>query len=955
MILLLHLAFFLSGLAALLFEALWFYQAGLGLGNSLWASSLVLAAFMGGLGVGNGLVGRLGHRIRRPVRLYALLELVIGISGVSIVYLLPVITPWLVPIFQPFLDATYGLNALRLGVSFLVLLVPASAMGATMPLLVSALYRRDPRFGAVLGRLYGWNTLGAVVGAVIGDAFLIAWLGIHGAAATAAIVNCTAALLAIAMAKRLEEEASGATLNDGGVERDPVRLSNRARSLLLAAALSGATLLALEVVWYRFLLLWVSGSSIAFAAMLAVVLSGIGLGGLFASGWLARNPNAHFHLPGLIATSGALCVGVYAGFEFVPNLTGVQGAAGFSMTLALAVPLMFPVSFMSGVIFTFLGEALNLEAPAETQSAGFLTLANTVGAMLGSLGAGFLLLPGLGIERSIFCLSLSYGLVMLAALFGSDRAKWSSRKTSLSMGCALLLAALVLFPHGLMKQNYVHTPIRHYSIGSTNAHETQLVAIREGLTETLMYLRHLAFGETTAYRLITNSHSMSGTHPRSTRYMKLFVYWPVAVHPDPKSALLISYGVGGTAKALTDTKALERIDIVDISRDILEMNRVVYRDHAEHPLADPRVRVHIEDGRYFLQTTRHRFDIITGEPPPPTMAGVVSLYTREYFELLMDRLSEGGIATYWLPTHSLGVHDAQVISRAFCDVFEDCTLWGGSGYDYMLVGSRNATGPVSAEHFSKQWRDPVVGPELRDLGFELPEQLAALFMGGRETLLELSGDAKPLTDNFPKRLSDVPLQNFEAFRNWNDGRSAKREFRRDPTVARLFPEEIIRGAIEYFDDQFEIQRALMRHVDYVEKFPVVHRWLDETNLVAAPLFLLATTPGHNKAIERAWENGSRAPGIHYFHGVSALVARDYESAAIRFRKTPTTSEYGLLSRIYEVYALAMADRCEESHSRLKEFWLNGESDPILYKIDEFIRQRCRDRARGENVSTLVVD
>ena len=248
-----------------------------------------------------------------------------------------------------------------------------------------------------------------------------------------------------------------------------------------------------------------------------------------------------------------------------------------------------------------------------------------------------------------------------------------------------------------------------------------------------------------------------------------------------------------------------------------------------------------------------------------------------------------------------------------------------------------------------------MGPELRDLGFELPEQLAALFMGGRDTLLKLSGDAKPLTDNFPKRLSDVPLQNFKAFRNWNDSKRAKREFRRDPTVARLFPEPIIRGAIEYFDDQLEIQRALMRHIDYVEKFPVVHRWLDETNLVTAPLFLLATTPGHNKAIERAWENGSRAPGIHYFRGVSALVARDYESAATRFRKTPTTSEYGLLSRIYEVYALAMADRCEESRSRLQEFWMNGESDPILYKVDEFIRQQCRARARGQKVSTLVVD
>lgn len=236
---LLCLAFFLSGVAAVAFEALWFYQAGLGLGNSIWASSVVLASFMGGLGIGNGLVGRYGDGLRHPLRLYAMLELVIAVSGFGLVVLLPVITPVLAPMFRPLLDASWGLNGLRLAVSFGLLLIPAVAMGSTMPLLVSVLYRRDPRFGAVLGRLYGWNTLGGMLGAVVGDAGLIEWFGIYGAAGIAALVNVSAGALALLLSHRIEAAVAPAQRPFGEAARF-VDFSLRARALLTASFLSGA-------------------------------------------------------------------------------------------------------------------------------------------------------------------------------------------------------------------------------------------------------------------------------------------------------------------------------------------------------------------------------------------------------------------------------------------------------------------------------------------------------------------------------------------------------------------------------------------------------------------------------------------------------------------------------------------------------------------------------------------
>jgi len=194
--------FFLSGAAALLFETLWFRQAGLAFGNSVWASSLVLSSFMAGLALGNGLMARHGGRIRHPVRLYAGFEAVIALAGVTLVLGLPQLGHWLAPVFRQLLEQPIALNGLRLGSAFVLLLLPATAMGATLPVLVKALLAHDANFGSVLGRLYGWNTLGAVAGAVAGEWFLIEWFGIRGTAVVAGGFDIAAAVVALGLSRR---------------------------------------------------------------------------------------------------------------------------------------------------------------------------------------------------------------------------------------------------------------------------------------------------------------------------------------------------------------------------------------------------------------------------------------------------------------------------------------------------------------------------------------------------------------------------------------------------------------------------------------------------------------------------------------------------------------------------------------------------------------------------------
>src|SRR5882762_9592716 len=238
--LLLSAVFFASGASALIFETLWFRQAGLAFGNSVWASSLVLSGFMAGLALGNALVARWGQRLSNPIRAYAVAEAAIALTGVGLVFLLPVLGSALAPVFRPLLDRPWALNPLRLFVAFVLLLVPSTAMGITLPLLTRALLRddsglpgRSPKdeggFGRVLGALYGWNTLGAVVGVVAGEMFMVGRFGVRGTA-----------------------RHVGRVLSDPA----PPHRGPGTWAWLVAAFAAGFSLLALEVIWFRFLLLF---------------------------------------------------------------------------------------------------------------------------------------------------------------------------------------------------------------------------------------------------------------------------------------------------------------------------------------------------------------------------------------------------------------------------------------------------------------------------------------------------------------------------------------------------------------------------------------------------------------------------------------------------------------------------------------------------------------------------
>ena len=196
--------------------------------------------------------------------------------------------------------------------------------------------------------------------------------------------------------------------------------------------------------------------------------------------------------------------------------------------------------------------------------------------------------------------------------------------------------------------------------GTTRATSLAHVVKRiEGTSDTWQLLRRDLFGQPSYYRLLSDSFSMSATSPRNQRYMRLFAYLPLALHPGARDVLLVCYGTGVTADAFTRKSSLERIDIVDISKEVFSLATDYSGVNYSNPLLDPRVHPIVQDGRFFLQASARKYDIISGEPPPPKVAGAVNLYTQEFFSLMRSRLKEGGIATFWLPISQLKVERSQ--------------------------------------------------------------------------------------------------------------------------------------------------------------------------------------------------------------------------------------------------------------------------------------------------------
>lgn len=722
------LALTLSGAASLTLETLWFEWLALHWGRTTEASAAVLAVFMLGLGLGQWLMLRQKQLPLSAAKLWACCEALVGLLALA--------TNWR---FAQTSDVV-GNNAI------IWMLLPTLFMGMTLPLAVSCIKQNS--LSRQLGTAYAANTAGAAFGSLATAWWFIPQLGLSGTGIVAVLGQSLAALLVLFTIKTPRSAKPESTA--------PNTQKPRPWAALAAVAASGFFVLGMEILWFRTLLLTHRSTTENFALMLATVLFGLTIGSA-ASAYFSKKMAASRYSTNQLLTALLLLQ------SLATLVTFSLWQPGSALPLLLqCLWLIAPACICSGALMVLAANAFGRRPVRQASSQ--LILASTLGSAIGAPLIALYWLPHFGVANALQLL-----LLVAAAAAIANSPRWAFAGLITVAVLATALPSLWQSKQQRAAQLYMQLD------------DATLLHQADGKYQSVQLLQSEFLGEPLSHRLLTDAYSMTSTAVDSERYMRLFAWLPQAMHSGIHDALLISYGVGTTAETLLANPALQTLTIADPSQAILDTSRLIPR--AAQPLDDPRVNLQKTDGRKLLQTASEQFDLITGEPPPPRLAGMHALYSQEYFQLMHGALKPQGLASYWLPVDQLTVASSKAIMQAFCAAFADCSLWAGSHYNWILLGSKARQAQPQAIH--TLWNNH--SETLKDSGLEDPAQLASAFIADRRMLQQWAGTQAALSDNWPQRIeSRWPADSdIRTYAEWMDDRDAERRFQ-DSDFAQLW-------------------------------------------------------------------------------------------------------------------------------------------------------------------------
>ncbi len=728
--------FSLSGVSALLYQFVWIRQLSHLLGGTSLAISTVLAAFMGGLALGSRYFGDRTDRSDRPLLLYARLEIGIAVLGAAVLPFLLAIRPVYAELAGSLPDALVPL--LRVGVAGIAVLPSTFLMGGTLPVLGRVLISDRHRLGRGLGLLYAANTAGAVLGAFLAGFVLVEALGLVGCTIVAATGNVVIGLAALGIeraggAREVSATATdapradaseAATRTDGAPELAP-------RLLLAVFALSGFAALGYEIHWTRALQHFLGNSTYAYSAMLTTFLFGLAAGGWVGgrvadasrnrAAWLGRAQLA-------VGVSVALTVpAIWAG---LPRLEGeaflLPERVGWSTFLARRFLVAFAVmaipTFLLGTTFPLVSRIGIREMKRLGHGVGLLNFANTLGAIAGSLAAGFVVLPLLGPKGGLLATSLvsaGIGAVVLRSRAGAGPSR-------IVAPVLVLLLAASLWPLSR-------------SGGSLRA-DTQdpgdrvLLDREDPIASTRVYTK--PGGE---MHIAVDGHRIGGTGEGLLRKERVLAHLPMVLVEEPREVLAVGLGSGITLGSLALHEEVERLTCVEIVPSVADGARL-FAAHNHDVLNDPRLDLVVEDGVQFLLTTDRRFDVISSDSKlNPHYVGNAPLLARDYYDLCRSRLTDDGVLVQWLPIH-LPAPILQMVLKSFAEAFEHHAIYWHYPYNLIQVGS---PAPVTfhLDRVRELAARDAVGEEMTALQLQDAEALASLLIAADERVETTIGEA----------------------------------------------------------------------------------------------------------------------------------------------------------------------------------------------------------------------
>lgn len=738
-------AFFLSGLAALMHQVVWSKLLVQLIGATAYAQAVVLAVFMGGLALGAFLFGRRSDRRGRPLRSYVALEFSIGGYCLSLPLLLYLAELGYVSLATQLFEFSAVTLLLRFVLVALLILLPAVLMGGTLPILARHLVGRVEDTQRQVGKLYALNSFGAVAGAGIAGFVTLPLLGIYFSLAVASLLNFASAGLVLGRAKR--EQAPDTEPGSARVDSDSA--SSRARSgaedsylpgqyniALIALFLSGFAAMGYEVLFIRIIALSFGSSTYSFSVMLMSFIAGIAIGSALVSRLEIRNPLWLFGASQFaVAVALLIATPLIARMPYLIGLLRIElqdAALGFELyqagKAALCLAVLLLPSICLGASFPLVAR-IQARHPHEIGTRVGSTYAwNTAGNLLGVVITSLVLLPVLGL-RDGFHFNIALNLVAGAAvLLAASEARLARRVLAGGfaglVGCVYLAVGSDWSESINLSKN--HLRLRSGPDPSLNAAaraqypSSSFEAWKQAYVARAAEVEDLFFDEDAhAAVLVTKSDDdlvlyVNSKPDASTGHdldvQLLLAHAPLFLAPDARNVLVIGHGSGVTAGAAA-RHPVEQVDIVEISPAVLQAD-FMFAGVNHAILDDPRVSAYVDDGQSFLRTVPYRYDVIISQPPNPWVAGVGGLFTVEYFEKVRDRLSPGGIFSFWFHAYEQSDEAVQLMMRTLGSVFPQVMIFGDADLgDLIAIASME---PIQAdfEKMGRRYRQAAVGDDL---------------------------------------------------------------------------------------------------------------------------------------------------------------------------------------------------------------------------------------------------
>jgi spermidine synthase len=729
----LFLLFVGSGCAALIYEIVWFQLLQLVIGSSAISLGILLGTFMGGMCLGSLALPRMISARRHPMRVYAALEAGIGVCALLILFGMPLVGG----VYTAWAGAGVAGIVLRAIAAGICLLPPTMMMGATLPA-ISRWVKATPEGVSWLGFFYGGNIGGGVLGSIAAGFYLLRHYDVTIATLVGVVINVGVALIASVIARRTPYRAESIAVR--GVT------ARGTTSVYIAIGLSGMTALAAEVIWTRLLSLHFGATVYTFSLILAVFLTGLGIGSTIGASLARDGANARRALGWCqLLLCGAMAWAAYELTESLPYWPinpFIATTPWFTLQLDLArcMWVVLPGAILWGASFP-----LALAAVATTEQdaawlAGGVYAANTVGAIVGSLAMSFVLVPWIGSSHSeqvLIIVSALSALILLEPSFtGASEAAGGKPRWSVA-GTLMLAAAMVAA--GLLARSVHPLPgllVAYGRYSATRVGQADVIYVGEGLNASVA-VSQLSNG-------VLNYHNagkvQASSEPQDMRLQRMLGHLTTLIPEHPRNVVVIGCGAGVTAGAVSIDPAVEHETIAEIEPLVPRVVSTYFSEHNFDVVRNPKVRVQIDDARHFIQTTTQKFDAITSDPLDPWVKGAAMLYTKEFFETARAHLNPGGVMTLFVQLYESNSPAVKSEIATFLDAFPNGIVWGntneGKGYDLVLLGQVEAT-KIDVDAIQARLQRPEYAPvknSLAQIGMNSAIDLFSTYAGRKPDL-----------------------------------------------------------------------------------------------------------------------------------------------------------------------------------------------------------------------------